>query len=319
MNTTQDGNNSSKMSTNRNPINRTSTLTAEMFNSTQKRNCSKSTERSKHSFHPSIRHNKIYEQSTPYEKSLEKIRSKYQKERELIYGVDFKSPSSTFKNHNMSINEMARNSVDKKPKDKKKFEYLTSHNFSKLIAFTSMIAVKEPRIKLSLMDEYLRSKADELEKLNFTTAQNFQNNIYMLLNELAMSKTFEIAPQDFIEFIKEKNLNATVINIYDTQIKLNNMDKISSVKKLFEEKIHDLFTTEKKICLEANTVLNMQSTLRDRLSSHRTSRAPDTLRRTCTLKNGKTQEQELSSEKWKCKQITPMYFNLLQKQQSFRK
>ena len=154
MESSPDRHNASKKSSYRTFINRTTNLTDGNYNTYCDRNNSKFLDKTKHSFRPSVRHDKIYEQSTPYEKSLEKIRLKYQKDREFIYGVDFKPQNSTLKNYNTSINELARNKTESKSKNKKKLEYLEMNNFSKLIAFASMLSENEPKIKLIVIEEY---------------------------------------------------------------------------------------------------------------------------------------------------------------------
>ena len=186
------------------------------------------------------------------------------------------------------------------------------NNFSKLIAFTSMLSENESKIKLTVIEEYQGNKAEELEKIHFVAFETFSRNIDCFMHELVMANVIEISPQDFIEFIKEKNLCENVISIYETQMRLSSKEKIASVKKAFEKKTQDLFRTEKKICMETNQVMNMQATLREKLNSHRTLRNRTPLRRTCTMKEGRAQEKELSAEKWKQNQITPMYFNILQ-------
>ena len=93
-----------------------------------------------HSFKPSVRHDKSYDSATPYETSLSRIRKKYQKNREHIYGV--KIEEVTQKEKFMFVNSIV--DLDKK-KNKKKLKerndrgniVVIENKFSKLIALAS--------------------------------------------------------------------------------------------------------------------------------------------------------------------------------------
>jgi hypothetical protein len=175
------------------------------------------------SFHPSIRHDKSYDSSTPYEKSLSRIREKYSRDKESIYGVNLDNKLYT----NRGITEIERIKQKSKPATHKtqnrRIEKLQLDNqFSKLIALASLFSCGSPTIKISNIDRLLQSQMGKHQPLSPTdlnasnsTILSGNRNMNTIITSIAMSQIYEITPFDFIEFIKNKNLTEEAAKAYE--------------------------------------------------------------------------------------------------------
>lgn len=168
-----------------------------------------------HSFHPSIRHDRSYDSATPYEKSLSRIREKYKKDKESIYGVKIDNNSNN--RHSQSISDLER--VKQKArllkKHKSTYEVQSNNKFSKLIALASLLCSNEENI-IKVPEIYILLN-NNIDQLSRSTSIKPNTNIHLekIINELGMNEVFEISPYDFIEFIKDKGLINEAVCTYE--------------------------------------------------------------------------------------------------------
>ena len=281
-----------------------------------------------HSFKPSVRHDKSYDSATPYETSLSRIRKKYQKNREHIYGV--KIEEVTQKEKFMFVNSIV--DLDKK-KNKKKLKerndrgniVVIENKFSKLIALASQLAGDSSTIKVPKID-YIRSYSEfksssKTNGFSQTQSVNSINHLDNIINELGMNEILEITAFDFIEFIKNKNLVDEAASAYD-QLMANKAksNSIQDIDKSINEAMQEIRSIENKSQLSG--INKMYSTTKERkfmktMNSIQFSDSSviNNSKRRHTMNNNQIQERELSSSNkpMKASIVTPRYKTLQQK------
>ena len=280
------------------------------------------------SFHPSIKHDKSYDSSTPYEKSLSRIRAKYSKEKESIYGVNL--DNKLYENKGITeierIKQKSKRGKSRNPMDEK---IQLENKFSKLIALASLFSCGEATIKISNIDRLLQSQMAKCQLLsprdfNSSTASVMSGNRNMntIINEIGMSQIYEITPFDFIEFIKNKNLADEAAKAYEFLMANQVKKEGSRFEKSITDNIEELRSVELNSRREGMGVWSASKgstckTAKNMISSLTGGENKSqyiNFKRAWTWKEGKAQERDDSLGKWKCQKITPKYMELLERQ-----
>jgi hypothetical protein len=205
------------------------------------------------SFHPSIRHDKSYDSSTPYEKSLSRIREKYSRDKESIYGVNLDNKLYT----NRGITEIERIKQKSKPataheaQNRRMEKVQLENKFSKLIALASLFSCGSPTIKISNIDRFLQSQIAKHQLLSPTdlnasssTILSGNRNMNTIITSIAMSQIYEITPFDFIEFIKNKNLTEEAAKAYEFLMANQINENSEKLEKSIGDNIDELRSVE---------------------------------------------------------------------------
>lgn len=285
-----------------------------------------------HSFKPSVKHDRSYDSSTPYERSQSRIRDRYTKNREYIYGVKMEDVNKKMNfMYANSIGDLEKNKSKKslKQRNDKGNVVVIENKFSKVIALASQLAgngntIKVPKIDCLRSHSEFRSNS-EMNAFSQTKSVTSINYLDTIINELGMNEIFEISAFDFIEFIKNKNLVEEAAQAYDQLVAIKNKGASININKSINNAMDEIRTIENQSEKEINTKNTFFSNSNSKImkqkefsttqhSSHtRGMKESSSLKRGYTWKDGGIQEREVSIECQKANTITPRYQSLLEK------
>ena len=160
------------------------------------------TQSTSRTYQPSIRHDSHYLKSTTHDRSLSKIREKYLKDKESIYGYNM---DENIDNYSITFLERAKLKTRQRHQNGngKLQKRQVDNDFSKLIALANLFSGGEPTINVT--------KLDNIFETSIKNNQYFQ----VIVNELGMCELYEITPLDFIEWIQKKKLVHEASKAYD--------------------------------------------------------------------------------------------------------